>query len=128
MGASEYASVRSQRELLAASTPNPHLHRVFPDLDIEANELALFYRSRGMDPPRARSHARVVLSGHATDDDAPPNSARDHEAIGTGMGAPRRISASSLRARSSRYSPTRRAWTASPPYSSRARLSVRRCW
>lgn len=87
MGAGEYVSVHSQRELLAASAPNPHLHRVFPDLDIEANELALFYRSRGMDPKRARSHARAVLSGHATDDDAPPNSARDHEAIGTGMGA-----------------------------------------
>ena len=86
MGAGEYVSVHSQRELLAASTPNPHLHQVFSDLDIEANELALFYRSRGMGSEQARSHARAVVSGRLPDDVAPAP-ARDHDAIGTGMAA-----------------------------------------
>ncbi len=38
MGAGEYVSVRSQRELLEASTPNPHTGGVLPQLDVDANE------------------------------------------------------------------------------------------
>src|SRR4051795_4017105 len=40
MGAGEYVSVRSQRELLEASTPGSQTHTVLPGLDINANELA----------------------------------------------------------------------------------------
>src|ERR1700712_2533016 len=48
MGAGEYVSVRSQRELLAASAPDPNAHTAVPKLDVDANELALVYRARGM--------------------------------------------------------------------------------
>lgn len=61
MGAGEYVSVSSQRELLAASTPDPEAEHVLPDLDVDANELALVYRARGMAPDEAEAHARDVL-------------------------------------------------------------------
>lgn len=61
MGAGEYVSVSSQRELLAASTPDPEAEQVLPDLDVDANELALVYRARGMAPDEAEAHARDVL-------------------------------------------------------------------
>src|SRR5690606_28785313 len=48
MAAGEYVSVRSQRELLEASNPNPAADSVVPDLDVDANELALVYRARGL--------------------------------------------------------------------------------
>ncbi|WAC51537.1 VIT1/CCC1 family protein [Frigoribacterium sp. SL97] len=63
MGAGEYVSVRSQRELLDASTPDPTARHVLPDLDVDANELALVYRARGMSPDEAEAHAREVLAG-----------------------------------------------------------------
>ncbi len=101
MGAGEYVSVRSQRELLEASTPNPETRTLLPQLDINANELALLYRARGMDPDEARSQAAEVLgeSGHAVtpdrelprdDDKRGPRgkvAVDEHEAIGTGLGA-----------------------------------------
>jgi vacuolar iron transporter family protein len=43
MGAGEWISVRSQRELLTASAPSPGTHHVVPHLDVDANELALVY-------------------------------------------------------------------------------------
>lgn len=61
MGAGEYVSVTSQRELLAASTPDPEAQTALPHLDVDANELALVYRARGMDPDEADEHAREVL-------------------------------------------------------------------
>lgn len=64
MGAGEYISVRSQRELLEASHPDPDSHRVVPALDVDANELALVYRARGMSPAEAAEHARGVLAVH----------------------------------------------------------------
>jgi VIT1/CCC1 family predicted Fe2+/Mn2+ transporter len=64
MGAGEYVSVRSQRELLEASTPDPHAGAVLPHLDVNANELALVYRARGMPAERAAEHAREVLAGY----------------------------------------------------------------
>lgn len=89
MGAGEYVSVRSQRELLEASTPNPDADLVLPNLDVDANELALVYRARGMSADEASAHAAEVLGAHgdvaptiATG--TPPDS---HEAIGTGFGA-----------------------------------------
>jgi VIT1/CCC1 family predicted Fe2+/Mn2+ transporter len=89
MGAGEYVSVRSQRELLEASTPNPAADRVLPDLDVDANELALVYRARGMDADEAATHAAEVLASHG---DTPASiatgvAAVSHEAIGTGFGA-----------------------------------------
>jgi VIT1/CCC1 family predicted Fe2+/Mn2+ transporter len=47
MAAGEYISVRSQQELLAASTPGSTTGAALPDLDVDANELALVYRARG---------------------------------------------------------------------------------
>jgi VIT1/CCC1 family predicted Fe2+/Mn2+ transporter len=68
MGAGEYVSVRSQRELLEASRPDPQSHRALPDLDVDANELALVYRARGMSPEDAAERARKVLSTLHLDD------------------------------------------------------------
>ncbi len=47
MGAGEYVSVRSQRELLEASRPDPASQTALAHLDVDANELALVYRARG---------------------------------------------------------------------------------
>ena len=89
MGAGEYVSVRSQRELLEASTPDPSTSTVLPELDIDANELALLYRARGMDPDDAEARATQVLSAqHGRAPQPPPLPDVDrHEAVGTGLGA-----------------------------------------
>jgi len=62
MGAGEYISVRSQRELLEASTPDPEAVRALPHLDVDANELALVYRARGLDADAAQIRADAVLA------------------------------------------------------------------
>ncbi|WP_371152945.1 VIT1/CCC1 transporter family protein [Buchananella felis] len=62
MAAGEYVSVRSQRELLEASRPDPDVTDVLPELDVDANELALVYRARGEDPDFAEMHAQRTLS------------------------------------------------------------------
>jgi len=62
MGAGEYVSVRSQRELLEAARPDPQAGAALPDLDVDANELALVYRARGLDPQAAQERAATVLS------------------------------------------------------------------
>jgi vacuolar iron transporter family protein len=86
MGAGEYVSVHSQRELLEASTPSPDADKALRHLDVDANELALVYRARGMSKVEADAHAAEVL-------DAPRGSlstgvdTNEHEAIGTGFGA-----------------------------------------
>ena len=96
MGAGEYVSVRSQRELLEASTPNPATRSVLSHLDLAANELTLVYRAQGMTPEEAEVHAREVLRTVAVATGALDVSRLDastgaqvdeHEAIGTGMGA-----------------------------------------
>ena len=61
MGAGEYVSVNSQRELLEASTPSPEAGAALPQLDVNTNELALVYRARGMSADEATSHAAKVL-------------------------------------------------------------------
>ncbi|SDY57815.1 VIT1/CCC1 transporter family protein [Herbiconiux ginsengi] len=66
MGAGEFVSVRSQRELLAASTPDPDAHTAVPRLDVDANELALVYRARGMSETEAEAKARDVFGGLTT--------------------------------------------------------------
>ena len=61
MGAGEWISVRSQLELLTASAPSLGAHHVVPHLDVNANELALVYRARGMPADEAERRADVVL-------------------------------------------------------------------
>jgi len=61
MGAGEFVSVKSQRELLAATEPSDYAHAGLPDLDLDANELALVYRTRGMSPEEAEAKARSIV-------------------------------------------------------------------
>ncbi len=62
MGAGEFVSVRSQRELLASTEPNDYADEALPYLDLDANELALVYRTRGMALPEALERARRTVS------------------------------------------------------------------
>ena len=64
MGAGEFVSVRSQRELLEASAPSPTAHQAVGDLDVNANELALVYRARGMSAEEAQARAEERLATH----------------------------------------------------------------
>lgn len=65
MGAGEYVSVRSQRELLEASRPDADAAAALVHLDVDANELALVYRARGMSSDEADARADVVLTSLA---------------------------------------------------------------
>ncbi|MGR0219134.1 VIT1/CCC1 transporter family protein [Agromyces sp. ZXT2-6] len=93
MGAGEYVSVRSQRELLESSAPDPTAREALVDLDIDANELALVYRARGMDPQDAVEQASLVVARVQAAGRTPaPTDAiglvdDDHEAVGTGVNA-----------------------------------------
>lgn len=91
MGAGEYVSVRSQRELLEASSPNPATGSALPHLDVDANELTLVYRARGLSPEEAAEHAREVLSSLQAVTSPIPIAAAptedEHEAVGTGWNA-----------------------------------------
>jgi vacuolar iron transporter family protein len=86
MGAGEYVSVRSQRELLEASSPDDSAREAVRHLDVDANELALVYRARGMTADDAEAKASGVLARMSSDDamDSDPD---QHEAVGTGLGA-----------------------------------------
>ena len=105
MGAGEFVSVRSQRELLDASRPTQVTLQVAPSLDLDANELTLIYRARGMSEEAAEHRAAERL-GHfdcdcdpslsyrdekalaALDDDAEATAPADgHQALGTDLGA-----------------------------------------
>ena len=57
MAAGEFVSVRSQREMLEASRPTQVTLDVAQHLDIDANELELIYRARGMEPDAAHHRA-----------------------------------------------------------------------
>jgi VIT1/CCC1 family predicted Fe2+/Mn2+ transporter len=90
MGAGEYVSVRSQRELADASTPSPHARAALPHLDVDANELSLVYRARGMDPEAAQVKARAALADVADGEHAhlAETPAGDgHDLLGTAWGA-----------------------------------------
>ena len=87
MGAGEYVSVSSQRELLRASQPDPESQAALPHLDVDANELALVYRARGMGPEEAERHAADVLATMRLDPDQPPPEMDEHEALGSPWGA-----------------------------------------
>ncbi|GAA1527856.1 VIT1/CCC1 family predicted Fe2+/Mn2+ transporter [Microbacterium ginsengiterrae] len=62
MGAGEFVSVRSQRELLASTEANEDAALSAGDLDIDENELALVYRARGMDEAEALARGRRVIA------------------------------------------------------------------
>ena len=90
MGAGEYVSVRSQRELLEAATPNPEADTALPHLDVDENELTLVYRARGMSEEDAEARAEEVLRTHdskTASDGQSTLGSRDYEEIGTGVGA-----------------------------------------
>lgn len=91
MGAGEYVSVRSQRELLDATEPSDYADAVLPDLDLDANELALVYRTRGMGEVEAEARARRVLEAARQLDAAPVTGPialpADHEVVGSALGA-----------------------------------------
>lgn len=90
MGAGEFVSVRSQRELLDASTPDPESHTAVAQLDIDANELALVYRARGMPTAEAQVRATEALRDnrlHATPQTSSEPGTDQHEAVGTGIRA-----------------------------------------
>ncbi|GAA1862986.1 VIT1/CCC1 family protein [Myceligenerans crystallogenes] len=99
MGAGEFVSVRSQRELLEASSPSPDAAHALPHLDLDANELALVYRARGMSATEAQIKADLALAdvsaaargvNHLVDE-APGGEAGaeadEHETHGTAWGA-----------------------------------------
>lgn len=67
MAAGEFVSVRSQRELLEAAQPDPEAHGAVGALDVDANELALVYRARGMSAEEASARAARVLATHHLD-------------------------------------------------------------
>lgn len=87
MGAGEYVSVRSQRELLAASTPSPKTHDALADLDVDANELALVYRARGMSAEQAARRAEERLAAARAGAEPERHVLPDHEEIGSAWGA-----------------------------------------
>ena len=94
MGAGEFISVRSQRELLAATRPTQITLAAAPSLDIEHNELLLVYLARGMS--REAAEHRVAERMGLLDCDCDPSlslhpelpeTQDQHEAVGTAWGA-----------------------------------------
>jgi vacuolar iron transporter family protein len=67
MAAGEFVSVRSQRELLEASSPTQVTLETAEHLDLDQNELVLVYRARGMDEPDAVHRAQERLGYFACD-------------------------------------------------------------
>ena len=105
MAAGEWVSVRSQRELLDASIPDPDAHQAVPDLDVNANELALVFRARGEAEAEAEAHAAQVfakLAKPATGESgaiavrAALGSAAESEGAGEQVGTPMRAALSSF--------------------------------
>ncbi|GAA2070481.1 VIT1/CCC1 transporter family protein [Microbacterium hatanonis] len=90
MGAGEFVSVRSQRELLASTEPSDFADAAIPHLDIDANELALVYRARGMDPEEALENARRAVEESRRPGLPNPRAheaSGDHEIVGGAWGA-----------------------------------------
>lgn len=92
MGAGEYVSVRSQRELLDATEPSDYADHVLPDLDLDANELALVYRARGLSERDAEERARQIVAAAQAADRSEPyrlhrTAGADHEVVGSALGA-----------------------------------------
>lgn len=86
MGAGEFISVQSQRELLAASQMGSGHVDSYPHLDVDANELALVYRARGMSAEQAQAHASQQLLAWPAVDEAADGD-RGHDVVGSGVAA-----------------------------------------
>lgn len=96
MAAGEFVSVRSQRELLDASSPTQITLDVADKLDINENELVLIYKARGMSE-EAAEHRAAERFGHFSCDCDPslswhdpaenPDDERNNAALGTDIGA-----------------------------------------
>jgi vacuolar iron transporter family protein len=93
MAAGEFVSVRSQRELLEASSPTQITLEAAEHLDLDQNELVLVYRARGMSEQDAVHRAQERLgyfscdcnpsfSAHPDGSQGPVDHSGDHEAIG----------------------------------------------
>ena len=94
MGAGEFISVRSQRELLAATRPTQVTLAAAPKLDIEHNELLLVYLARGMSHEAAEHRVQERMGLLSCDCDPSlslqpelPEDEDQHEAVGTAWGA-----------------------------------------
>nr|WP_237688546.1 VIT1/CCC1 family protein [Arthrobacter jiangjiafuii] len=95
MGAGEYVSVRSQRELLEASRPTQITLAAAKSLDIDANELVLVYRARGMSREAAEHRAAERMGlftcdcdpSYSLNPEAAVEGVDEHESVGTGLGA-----------------------------------------
>jgi VIT1/CCC1 family predicted Fe2+/Mn2+ transporter len=94
MGAGEFISVRSQRELLAATRPTQVTLAAAPKLDLEHNELLLVYLARGMSQEAAQHRVAERMGLLSCDCDPSlslqpelPEAGDQHEAVGTAWGA-----------------------------------------
>ena len=87
MAAGEYVSVSSQRELLAASVPDEAAKASVPELDVDANELALVYRARGMPADEAERRAAAVLGRGYVGAGVVSSTSEGAEVVGSGMAA-----------------------------------------
>lgn len=94
MGAGEFVSVRSQRELLAATRPTQITLAAAPQLDLEHNELLLVYLARGMSQEAAKHRVAERMGLLSCDCDPSlslqpelPDAEDQHEAVGTAWGA-----------------------------------------
>ncbi|MDO5493972.1 MAG: VIT1/CCC1 transporter family protein [Nesterenkonia sp.] len=98
MAAGEFVSVRSQRELLEASSPTQVTLEAARHLDVDENELELVYLARGMSPEDAHHRAMERMgrfscdcnpsfSAHPDGAQGPVDRSEDHHAIGNAWGA-----------------------------------------
>ena len=91
MGAGEFVSVRSQRELLASTEENGEADAAAADLDIDANELALVYRARGMAEDKSLARAQRVVeaarAGIRRDATGPIGIHSGHDVVGSDWAA-----------------------------------------
>jgi VIT1/CCC1 family predicted Fe2+/Mn2+ transporter len=87
MAAGEFVSIRSQRELLEASDPNPDASAAVPNLDVDANELALVYRARGLSAAEAEAKALRVIRNLRLDRTDEVPIIDQHEEIGSARAA-----------------------------------------
>lgn len=87
MAAGEFVSVSSQRELLAASAPDPGVRTAVVELDVDANELALVYRARGVPAEEAERRANRVLRHGSVGGGSDSPRSHGAEVVGSAIGA-----------------------------------------
>lgn len=79
MGAGEFVSIRSQRELLDASRPTHATLHAAPHLDLDENELVLVYLARGMSQEAAEHRAAERMGRFECDCDPSTSLPLPHE-------------------------------------------------